>query len=294
MGFRHIVYAGNGNELEVNLPRREGVIYGVRLEGAILWYRYEGDGAPDRLGSTGWDPKSGNAIGAGWIFKHVLGCGNGVVLAIQEDGVMRWYKYLGSGFANPDGNTGWKRPSGTAIGTGWHGFRSVFATPYQPPMQPLQLNIYAVDQDGALRWYRYQGSGQEDPTGGTGWHPNSGNRIGNGWQNFRQVFGSGGSIYAIHENGNLLWYRYTGEGEEDRSGSTGWHPNSGNPIGNGWQGFRTVVAGTETRGGVGDVLYAVDLGGDLLWYRYEGQGEANASGSTGWSANSGNRIGRGW
>lgn len=43
-----------------------------------------------------------------------------------------------------------------------------------------------------------------------------------------------GVIYGVAPNGDLLWYRYSGQGDSDRSGSLGWHPNSGNPIGNGW------------------------------------------------------------
>ena len=34
--------------------------------------------------------------------------------------------------------------------------------------------IFNVAPDGALRWYRYDGTGQQDPTGGTGWAANSG------------------------------------------------------------------------------------------------------------------------
>jgi len=50
--------------------------------------------------------------------------------------------------------------------------------------------ILLVQDDGALRWYRYGGNGENDPTGsGLGWHPNSGNFIGKGWQGFRHIFG---------------------------------------------------------------------------------------------------------
>ena len=41
--------------------------------------------------------------------------------------------------------------------------------------------ILSVDQDGFLRWFRYEGKGQEDASASTGWNPNSGNKIGNGW-----------------------------------------------------------------------------------------------------------------
>jgi hypothetical protein len=41
--------------------------------------------------------------------------------------------------------------------------------------------IYSVDDDGALTWRRYDGEGEQDPTGSQGWAPNSGNQIGRGW-----------------------------------------------------------------------------------------------------------------
>src|SRR6516162_2024301 len=49
------------------------------------------------------------------------------------------------------------------------GFRNFFGT---------RGAIFAVPDDGLLRWYRYDGNGEQDPTGSTGWAPNSGNQIG--------------------------------------------------------------------------------------------------------------------
>lgn len=81
--------------------------------------------------------------------------------------------------------------------------------------------------------------------------------IGNGWGNFRHLVVSprqgpltprGVTIYAVAQNGDLLWYRHDGDGTADRSGATRWHPNSGNPIGNGWQHFRTVFGGHAAAG----------------------------------------------
>ena len=50
-----------------------------------------------------------------------------------------------------------------------------------------------------------------------------------------------GVVLAIQPDGDLLWYRYTGDGTADRTGATGWVQNSGNQIGRGWQGFRQVL-----------------------------------------------------
>jgi hypothetical protein len=126
-----------------------------------------------------------------------------------------------------------------------------------------------------------------------GWHPNSGNPVGNGWQSFLHVNGIGGDI-GVHENGDLLRYSYSGNGEADRSGSLGWHPNSGNPIGNGWQGFRHVFGGSDDTNGFHRVVYGVAQNGDLRWYGYDGNGEPDRSGALGWRANSGNFVGNGW
>ena len=96
--------------------------------------------------------------------------------------------------------------------------------------------IYFITGDGDLLWYR---DTRRDGT--VGWAPNSGNRIGTGWQDFRLVFGGpDGIIYAIRHNGELLWYR-----DAARDGSWGWAPNSGAVIGTGWQDFRIVFGGAQ-------------------------------------------------
>lgn len=89
-------------------------------------------------------------------------------------------------------------------------------------------------------------------------------------------------IAAIHNDGRLHWFRYIGEGQSDRSGTTGWQAGSGTVIGNGWAGFKHVVpwAGTS----VSDIgLLAATSTGDLLWYYFHG----------GWHPNSGNVIASG-
>ncbi len=60
-------------------------------------------------------------------------------------------------------------------GRGWAaGFRHHFAT---------NGVIYSVADDGALTWRRYDGQGEQDPTGSLVelWAPNSGNQIGQGF-----------------------------------------------------------------------------------------------------------------
>jgi len=97
---------------------------------------------------------------------------------------------------------------------------------------PRAGTIFGIALDGDLRWYRYSGQGEHDPSGALGWDANSGNRVGNGYQNFLHVMGCGdGVVLAIQPNGDLLWYRYDGQGEDDRSGALGLYASGRRCIG---------------------------------------------------------------
>lgn len=99
---------------------------------------------------------------------------------------------------------------------------------------PRVGELYGVEPNGDLRWYRYDGSGGhgESPAD---WAANSRNMIGNGWAGFKFLCGGGdGVLFAVEPNGDLYWYKYLGNGESDPTGSTGWHPRSGTKIGHGW------------------------------------------------------------
>ena len=293
-GYSRIVYGGNGTTpVDSGLPL-VGTFYGVARNGDLHWYRYTGAGAHDPNGVAGWHPNSGNPIGNGWDgFIHLLGCGDGILLGVLPNGDLLWYAYEGNGEADASGGTGWHLNSRNPIGNGWHGFRDLIVLP-QSGRPSNRLKILAVARNGDLLWCSYEGNGESDISGVSGWHPNSGNPIGNGWHGFRHLHGSGNVVFAVRENGDLLWHAYEGMGESDVTGATGWHPNSGNPIGNGWQNFRHIFGGVTDVGGFGHVIYTVTQTGELLWHRYEGQGEADVSGTTGWHPNSGSVIDRVW
>jgi Tachylectin len=283
----NIIHSGN------RPSQSSGVIYVIKSNGDLHWYRYMGDGVNDVSGATGWHANSGNRIGNGWQnIVEVMGYGDGVILAVHENGDLLWYKYEGVGVDDVSGRIGWHANSGNAIGNGWSGFQRVLATPGGPDAQG---NVFVVKQNGDLTWYSYSGIGEADRSGASGWHPNSGNPVGNGWSGLRDIVGCDrGRIFAVAENGNLLWYQYSGSGIADVSGATGWVSNSGNPIGNGWS-MRTLLAGPRRdNSGFDAALYAVGDDGNMRWYAYGGNGESNVSGNTGWHPNSGNFIGRGW
>lgn len=289
-----LFYGGNGTTpVDSGLPMI-GIFYGVRTDGNLEWNRYNGSGqlAGDPQSVQLWNRNSGNLIGRGWQgMKKLLGCGDGVIMAVDPEGYLRWYCYQGNGEPDVTGSRGWHANSGNRIGRGWN-FKDMFVFPAEGHNYVVQL--FAVAENGDLHWYGYKGDGQLDPTGSTGWLPNSGNRIGRGWQNFLHLLGSGNVVFVVAEDGRLLWYSYSGGGVNDPTGGTGWHPNSGNPIGNGWQGFKRLFGGVTDQGGFGHVLMGVNGGNDLLWYKYTGNGESDVSGRQGWAPRSGNQIGANW
>jgi hypothetical protein len=88
-----------------------------------------------------------------------------------------------------------------------------------------------------------------------------------------------GIIYALMDNGDLMWFRHTGR--ED--GSFSWVSSEGKKVGNGWN-ARQVFSGG------GGVIYALQYNGDLLWYRHTGRED----GSFAWVSNEGKKVGSGW
>lgn len=151
--------------------------------------------------------------------------------------------------------------------------------------------IYAIAPNGHLFWYQdVNRHGQNGPNAERGWAAGSGNQIGKGWNNLSHVFSGGdGIIYAVTQDGRLLWYR-----DDDRQGNNGpnaergWAAGSGNQIHFGWFRFTHVF-------GVGGNIYAIKADGRLLWYQDSNrQGGNDPGGLTGWAAGSGNQINQGW
>jgi ribosomal protein L24E len=229
VSFLHVFYGGGGLTLVGGLEPREGIIYGVHEDGSLLWYQdvlRDGTNAPD--GSTGWAPHSGSQIGTGWQdMLHVCSTGDGAIYAVHKDGRLLWYQdTLRDGTNAPDGSTGWAPRSQSQIGTGWQDMQHVFGE---------EGLIYAV-QDGRLLWYDDTlRDGSNAPDGSTGWGPRSQSQIGTGWQDFVHLSAGGNSIYGVHRDGRLLWYRdEKHDGSNAPDGSTGWAPRSQSQIGTGW------------------------------------------------------------
>jgi hypothetical protein len=303
--MRHIFYTGNGTAPAGVARPHVGRFFTIDDDGALRYWRYDGLGEQDPTGTNGFvGNNSGNQIGRGFEqFLHVVGGGNGIVLAVAPNGDLTWFRYTGAGEHDPSGTNGFvENNPGNVIGNGFHSFRHVFVSPREG--QATATTIFAVAENGDLRWFRYDGHGEHDPTGVRGFGgPNQGNQIGRGFLGFRQIVGVGdGGFLAVRENGDLLWFRYTGNGEQDPSGTQGFaENNSGNQIGRGFQTVRHLFGGVTDRPGLEEqpaparVFFFVDENGDLRFLRYGGAGEQDPTGSMGFDGpNQGNQIGRGF
>jgi hypothetical protein len=105
--FRHVFPGGNG------------VIYGVRDDGVLVWYRHRGY----RFGTWSWEGPFEVNSGFG-DYRLVTGVANGVVYAVRPNGDLVWYRHHGhaSGMDVRWPGT-WSGPR--TVGTGWT-FAQVF------------------------------------------------------------------------------------------------------------------------------------------------------------------------
>ncbi len=139
-------------------------------------------------------------------------------------------------------------------GVNWAAFTKVFAAG--------DGVIYAIDAAGALRYFRLL-----DPwrNGAFAWSTDSNAVIGSGWGEFTSVMAGGDAVlYAVDPNGLFNFFRHSWAAG-GLVGTT-W-ANAGNrlEIGNGWQGFPSIVNGH------GGTVYAVNGSGALLFYRDHAQ-----------------------
>jgi Tachylectin len=259
-----------------------GRMFGVTPNGALNFYKYGGHGESDSSGASGFDPNSGNQIGNGFNnFTRLVSGGDGLFFGVHPNGDLLYFKYTGDGQSVPSGATGFAPNSGNHIGNGFNNFTSLVGGG--------DGVFFGVHSNGDLLYFKYTGDGQNVPSGATGFAPNSGNQIGNGFNNFTSLVGGGdGVFFGVHPNGDLLYFKYTGDGQSVPSGATGFAPNSGNQIGNGFNNFRLLVGEDD------GVVFGVHPNGDLLYFKYIGDGQNVPSGATGFAANSGNQIGRGF
>ena len=172
-------------------PGPNGVIYAVKPDGDLLWYRHvHRPGDPgEAIGRVGGPPifwannGAGTRIGIGWDKIHGLttsrraappqSSNDYVIYAVREDGALCWYQdQRADGTSAPDG-TGWAALSGTAIGSGWR---------HMPLLVAGATGVlYLAKPDGGLYWYQDMTRDGGSRPDGWGWASNSDSKIGEGW-----------------------------------------------------------------------------------------------------------------
>jgi hypothetical protein len=298
MSTKQVFYAGNGTTpVDSGLPN-VGRFFAIDEEGFLRFFQYTGRGEQDPTGALNFLPNSGNIIGNGFgDVLHILGGGDGIILAVPPNGALRFFQYTGNGEQDPTGALGFTANTGNQIGNGFQDMRHLFVSPREGHTTSPKTTIFAVKQNGDLHFFQYTGNGEQDPTGTLGFEgPNQGNQIGRGFLNFRHIVGVGGGAFlAVRQDGALLFFQYTGNGEQDPTGTLGFTANTGNQIGNGFQDMRHLFGGSTDIGGFGRIIYAVRQDGALLFFRYNGNGEQDPTGTLGFeSPNEGNQIGNGF
>ncbi|GAA5084526.1 DNA-directed RNA polymerase subunit N (RpoN/RPB10) [Thermocatellispora tengchongensis] len=223
----------------------------------------------------------GRLIGEGWsAFKHVLaadvtGDGFAEAIAVNPEGTM--YQYDNNILVNPDAKP---YTAQREIGRGWQGFKKLMAADVSGDGSADILGISAENE----LWY-YPNNRGSNP-GGVPF--TGGVKIGEGWDRFDKVLLGDvtGDRYAdvlgVEPDGRMfLFPNYIGVSPARPFGEN-------KVIGEGWQGFQTLIAADVSGDGSADVL-GVDGEGQMRYY-------PNNSGSNpgGLPFTGGQVIGTGW
>ena len=277
--------------LPANAQETPTFIYGIAEDGTLKWYKHNGFMLGEGLDDSHFPPwwEGPNDVGFAWQhLKQVFSGGNGIIYAVAPDGTLKWYDHsafvAGTGLAAGLDDefvpsSGWVGPKD--VGVGWN-FKHVFSGGNRI--------IYAVSDDGTLRWYKHNGFATGDGLDVLGaWE--GPREVGFAFQDFKEVFSGGnGILYAIAQDGTLKWFRHNafatggglvaGQDDEFVPATTEWEGPKN--VGTGWQGFKQVFSAGS------GIIYAIAQDGTLKWYRHVGY----VDGTTEWEGPK--DVGTGW
>lgn len=170
---------------------------------------------------------------------------------VESDGRLIWQCHYGALVGAGLASWGVARQ----IGGGWQSMQRII-----PSDDGI---IYAIDDQGRLLWYKHRG--WRDGGGPETWDPQPAghSEVGVGWGAMKHVVWAGESVlYAVNQDGQLLWYRH--DGHRTGGGLATWAGHSGKVVGVGWGDMRHILSAGD------GLLYAIDLHGQLLWFRHQG------------------------
>jgi N,N-dimethylformamidase beta subunit-like protein/tachylectin len=261
----------------------DGIVYSVRTDGTLLWYRHLGW----QTGEYVWSPGSGRTIGSGWhMFDQVLAGAEGQLFGFTGDGSVWWHRYVLTDSDTGEGD--WAPNTSSIIGSGFDAFAYVFGG--------WDNVIYAVDAEGDLYWFKYLA---DDGTNSPGAWANEGKgaKIATDRKSYLlQWADPGGVIYSSIQGGDLHWFRYlAGDGTND----AGAWANEGEPIpiSSRWDWYFSVERFSN-----GGALYSVFIDGadppgqdgDLNWYLLNNWQTVDTDQGPHWARDAGALVGNGW
>jgi len=243
-------------------------IYAVMPDGRLLWNVHYGSSN----GTFKWASSHGEPVGSGWdAVQQAFSGGDGIIYYVLKNGDLMWNRHEGWNH----GTNRWATPTGVKVGNGWQGAAHVFAG--------HDGVIYAVYNSGRVMWNRHEG--RKDGT--NRWLLQENRNVANAvnklvfWR-AAHVFAGGdpGIIYAIMDDGELLWFDHNGWWE----GTASLTPDAGQTVGFGWQ----------VKGAFGlrntSCVYAVMPDGQLRWNILN----RSNNGTFSWASNNGEPVGSGW
>jgi hypothetical protein len=210
-------------------------IFAIAESGDLLFSTYMGL----HNASNAWVRRN-VPFGVGWGFKHVFSAGDGVIIAITQEGKVLYYKCQCL-FGAPS----WIVADPRVIAEGWPDYMRVFSGGHGI--------IYTLDWQGNLYYNSFLGMEDGSPRWGV-----TRKRIANRWTDIADAFAGGddGTIYAITNFGELLYFHYDGLS----TGDTNWSVFR-KSINAGWK-FRHVFSPG------GGVILAVEYDGTMRWYKH--------------------------
>lgn len=269
------IFLGSCKKDAVNTPATDHndtvqtrIIYAIRPDGALGWYRHLGYSD----GTSRWvNNGQFKQVGEDWQLMHyAFRADSNYIYAIKPTGELGLYHHTG---CTTGDRAGWAyNGQFRQVGEDWTQFTKVFSGGGNI--------IYAIKPNGDLGWYKHLGQGN-----GTASWANNGQftKVGENWDGFTEVFSAGnGIIYAIKPNGDLGWYKHLGYAD----GTNSWAGTGQfKKVGEDWNTISHAFSGG------GDIIYGIKPNGDLGWYKHLGQQDGLSSWANGGQFT---RVGEDW
>ena len=165
---------GNGWSFKKIFSGGEGIVYAIRDDGKLIWYKH--NGYTTGGGVAAWE--SPREVGSGWgDFKDVFSTGKGHVYAVKQDGTL--WQYLQKDYAN--GVKDWYPAK--QVGSGWV-FQQIIPAGQDASGGDV---ILAIQADGKLLWYKYGAEPRKVAFARVKMRWEGPVEIGSGWQDFGKV-----------------------------------------------------------------------------------------------------------